>query len=153
MDETKQPGLSIGQIFLARAHFEHRADYLNLPGDAGAGQDHAPVRVSTRVGLKPDGTSGIISITVISDAEDAIYRYEIEMVGVINQDAVANMPVKDFLVKNGPSMMYPFLREAVANLTSRGRFGPSWLRPFNWRAVQGQTAAETTGDSVSQAGE
>jgi preprotein translocase subunit SecB len=144
MDETKQPGLSIAQIFVSRVHFEHRPDFLDLPADAAPSGGQSPVKVQVRTHIKEDGTSGLISVVVTSDADDALYRYEIEMIGVVTQDPEANMPVGDFLVKNGPAIMYPFVREVIANLTLRGRFGPSWLRPFNWRADEPIKAESST---------
>jgi preprotein translocase subunit SecB len=41
-------------------------------------------------------------------------------------------------------MLYPFLREAVANLTGRGRFGPVWLNPFNFMLLAQEVANEGT---------
>ena len=34
---------------------------------------------------------------------------------------------------SAPSLLFPFLREAFASITSRGRFGPVWLNPINTR--------------------
>lgn len=144
MDETKQPGLSVSQIFLSRAHFEHHPNFLSMPADAGAGKDQAPVKVQAKVALSEDGSSGAIAISVTSDSEDALYRYEIEMMGLVSRDPDANLPVRDFLLNNGPALLYPFLREAVASITLRGRFGPNWLKPFNWKAV----LPEATGASA-----
>ena len=45
------------------------------------------------------------------------------------------MPLRDFLAGPAVALLYPFVREAFANLTLRGRFGPVWLNPFNVRAM------------------
>jgi len=150
MDETKQPGLSIGQIFLSRVHFEHHPDFLSMPPDSGAGKDQAQVKVQARIALNEDESSGAIAITLTSDSEDALYRYEIEMMGLVSRDPDTNMPVRDFLLNSGPTVLYPFLREAVANITLRGRFGPIWLKPFNWKAVQSE-AAGASAEAQTQA--
>lgn len=47
----------------------------------------------------------------------------------------ANMPLEKYATISGVSLLYPFLREAVANLTQRGRFGPVWLSPLNVAAA------------------
>jgi preprotein translocase subunit SecB len=149
MDETKQPGLSIGQILLARAHFEHRPDFLALPAETPSGD--LQIRVDVRIGTDESKQTGYISIVVTSEAEEALYRFQVEMVGLVRQNDNPNMPIGEFLTKGAPAMMYPFVREAVANLTGRGRFGPIWLRPFNWNAIAGQLRAAGT-EKVEEAG-
>jgi preprotein translocase subunit SecB len=68
------------------------------------------------------------------------------MVAVVHQVDRARFPDQQ-LVEVVGAMLYPFIREVVANLTIRGRFGPVWLNPFNLRgaiqaAVQQQNAAK-----------
>jgi len=51
-------------------------------------------------------------------------------------DQVApNMPLDRYFTTSGAALLYPFVRQVVADLTSRGRFGPVWLNPMNVTAV------------------
>lgn len=58
---------------------------------------------------------------------------EIEAEGRFRFDA---MPDKDSLNRissvNAPAIMYPFLREAIADITRRAGFAPLHLAPFNF---------------------
>lgn len=36
-----------------------------------------------------------------------------------------------YLTSKGCALLFPFIRETIANLTARGRFGPVWLNPVN----------------------
>lgn len=136
MDETKDPGLLIAQVFLLRAWFEHREDVLDLPHNTPVPELKIDVR--TRIGFKPDDSEGIIILTVqTSDKnENPLYRFLVEIAGSVKQEATKNMGVQEYLTKNGTAMLYPFLREVVANLTLRGRFGPVWLKPINTKLSQ-----------------
>lgn len=79
-----------------------------------------------------------VTLSVASDPEDQSSRYdfEVRMVGIFEPiSGAANMALADFMVVNGGAILYPFAREAVANLTSRGHYGPIWLNPFNIHTV------------------
>ncbi len=133
MDETKQPGLQIAQIFLSAAHLEHRHDALSLPLST---RIEAAIKVNATASVQEDGSQGLLVMSVATDDEkDPLYRFRVEMTALIAVDrSEPNLTVREYLIKQGPAMMYPFLREAVANLTGRGRFGPMWLRPLNLTA-------------------
>jgi preprotein translocase subunit SecB len=134
MDKSRQPGLLIDQIFLLSAHLEHRQDALSLPPTTRVDAD---VKIDVAVGLSEDNSRGILTITVSTvEAEPGpLYRFQVAMCALVRADESApNLPVNEYLTKQGAPSMYPFLREAVANLTGRGRFGPMWLKPLNLTA-------------------
>jgi len=135
VDRAKPPGLSIGQILLERVMFEHRADYLKH--QPGTPIKDLPVALKFRLGLTPDGTKGVLKLTVKTKGEaKPLYRFELSMVALVEvQAGQANMPLEQYAAVSGMSLLYPFLREAVANLTQRGRFGPVWLEPLNVAAA------------------
>ncbi len=135
VDRTKPPGLTIGQILLERAVFEHRADYLKHP--PGTPIKDLPLALEFRLGLTPDGTKGVLKLTVKTrDEAKPLYRFELTMAALVEvQAGHANLPLERYAAVSGMSLLYPFLREAVANLTQRGRFGPVWLSPLNVAAA------------------
>lgn len=137
MDETKQPGLRVGQIFLGSVHFEHRKDALSLPANTNVGELN--IRVNIRAGSTEDETKGLVAVIVETTDEDPLYRFSFEMIALMEQDESKNLGMREFVTKFGSATLYPFLREAVANVTGRGRFGPIWLKPFNVGAVQLET--------------
>ncbi len=46
-----------------------------------------------------------------------------------------NMPIEQYVRSSGPATLFPFIRQVVADLTSKGRFGPLWLSPVNFVAM------------------
>ena len=46
-----------------------------------------------------------------------------------------NFELEAYLKSNGWALLFPFVREALANLTGRGRFGPIWMNPVNVLAL------------------
>lgn len=152
MDKAKQPGLEIEQIFLSVAHFEHRKDALSLPANT---QVQLDVEIMVTRGVSQDESRGMLTVEVATREDaDPIYRLRVAMVGLVRVDAAApNMGIGEFLSNSGPAFIFPFLREAVANLTSRGRFGPVWLRPINLNApdtATGGSAGELQPETRTQ---
>ena len=135
MDPTKQPGVSIGQIVLESVHFDHRADYLGLPPKTDI--RGLQLTLSFQVGLTPDKTKGVLRVRARTpESANALYRLDLTMAALIEVKAgEANMPLERYATVSGVSLLYPFLREAVANVTQRGRFGPIWLSPLNVAAA------------------
>lgn len=143
MDTARQPGISISQIFLESAHFEHREDFLSFP-------PATPMELEMDVGLEAtiatDGSRGRIRLIVKSkEGNDDLYRVALTMTGLIEVDrANSNLPLAQYAPANSWGLLYPFAREAVANLTGRGRFGPVYLKPMNFIAMAGQGVAFAT---------
>lgn len=148
MDETKEPQLKIAQIFLAVANFMHRKDALQLP-TATSVELSIAMKVTAVVG--EDGSGGILSIEAkTDDALDPVYRFQIEMVALVEAEVPSpNLSVHDYLTKMGPTMLFPFLREAVAAVTGRGRFGAVWIKPMNLSNLS--LEAETAGAAGPEA--
>lgn len=141
MDESKQPGIQIAQIFLERATFSHRDDALALPPTTPFQPE---VVVNLQGGVSPDEKAAFVRITVHTKPEDRpLYNFTVAMVALVQ--AVAgqeNLSLREYVEGGAPAMLYPFVREAVASLTWRGRFGPVWLAPFNIGAAMAKPAPE-----------
>lgn len=149
MDRSRQPGLKIGQIYLSVAHFEHRADALELPP---ATKVDAEVELTATSAGTEDERAGMITLAIkTADDKDPIYRFHVEMTALVGVDPDApNLSVREYATKHGPAMLFPFLREAVANLTGRGRFGAIWLNPFNFRLSEAEVEAEAEGAAKAE---
>jgi preprotein translocase subunit SecB len=133
MDTSKDSGIRFDQIFLRTAHFVHREDALQLPATT---QHPTSTNLLLRLQFYKGSALGRagIGVSVSTDPNDRtlLYQFEVEMVALVTEvSGEENMPVSDYV--KGPALMtlVPFIREAVANLTIRGRFGPVWLNPMN----------------------
>jgi preprotein translocase subunit SecB len=131
MDRTKAPGIQIGQVFLEHVEFSHREDYLNLPLSTQAVVGDMNVQVET--GMSPDAKTGLVRVRVWTIPEKRpVYNIRVSMAALVAVDPAApNMPMNTYLAGPGAALLFPFVRQVVADLTWRGRFGPIWLSPTN----------------------
>jgi preprotein translocase subunit SecB len=131
MDRTKAPGIQIGQIFLEHVQFSHRDDYLNLPLTTPAVVGNVNVQLET--GISPDARTGIVRVQVWTLPENKpIYNFRVAMTALVAVDPAApNMPLSTYLAGPGAALLFPFVRQVVADVTLRARFGPIWLSPTN----------------------
>ncbi|CAN5139738.1 hypothetical protein BH09GEM1_BH09GEM1_19610 [soil metagenome] len=149
-DEMNPTGLALGQVFLLSAQFGHRENVLSLPANTLVG----PQQIHIALGLTPlnDGTAYLVQTTVNSLASDdsRLYDFTVTMAGIFEQQLAIKVLSQDEIVEVGAAILFPFVREALANLTIRGRFGPVWLNPISVRAVAARridqvVVAEPTG--------
>ncbi len=134
-DRTKQPGIQIAQIFLERASFAHREDFLTLPVPQGI--PSIDFTTDFESGVSSDGRHGIVRVRARSKPEQRpLYEIDVTMTALlIVVEGQENMPLAEYVRASGPAMLYTFVRQVVADVTSRGRFGPIWLSPVNVLAV------------------
>ncbi len=135
-DPSKQPGVKIAQILLERATFRHRDDYLIVAApspDAIVGT----INVQVDGGLSEDQKTGLVRIRVQTIPENRpFYELDVAMIALVTVDEAApNMPLDRYFTNSGTALLYPFVRQVVADLTWRGRFGPVWLNPMNVTAM------------------
>ncbi len=140
MDRTKQPGIEIGQIVVERASFEHRADYLALPAETKV--PPLPLRLTASFGMDAAQRQGAIKVELSTDqSKNPIYVVAVTLVALVRVvEGAENMSLEQYATVHGGAMLFPFIREIVADLTGRGRFGPVWLQPVNLAAPLPQPA-------------
>jgi preprotein translocase subunit SecB len=132
------PTIRIGQILLERAEFEHREDYLDLPPTTPAGAEG--VRIEVQSALSDDRSRAVTKLRAHTQAvENPVYRFDVVFAVIAEIDPLpASLTVDRYIVGSTVGFLAPFLREMVANLTLRGRFGPVWLQPVNPREIAAQ---------------
>lgn len=125
------PLIRIGQILLERAEFEHREDYLDLPPTTPAAAEG--VRIEVESALSEDRVRAVTKLRAHTHAvENPVYRFDVIFAVIAEiESAPMSLTVDRYIVGSTLSFLMPFLREMVANLTLRGRFGPVWLQPVN----------------------
>ncbi len=134
-DPSKQPGVKIAQILLEEATFGHRGDYLTSSTTPTPDNIVGTLNIELQTGVSADGKNGLVRLRVTTIPENRpFYEFDVAMVALVTVDeTAANMPLDQY-VKVGGALLYPFVREVVAELTWRGRFGPVWLNPVNFIA-------------------
>jgi preprotein translocase subunit SecB len=143
MDASKQPGLQIDQVFLLQAHFTHREDALAVPPQTPIA--NLPLRIEAKVAGGNEGNAAAIRLRAFTEEQpDLLYNFDVEIAAIVTViPGEANLDPIEYVRGSGWFVFYPFLREAVANLTMKGRFGPVWLKPVNIAAaaVEAEAAA------------
>lgn len=133
--------LTIGQILLEEVRFKHRrSDFLSLPGGE---QVQSTVNLTIETLNSDSWDSAAVRLRIVSDAPEAPYHFDVSYVVVyeIDFEGAATRPT-DFRQRvgvTGATMALPFVRELVANLSSRGRFGPTWIAPTDFSALVQET--------------
>lgn len=141
---TVRPPFKIIQLFTTEASMKHRGDYLSRPSNT----PHHPQQISVTMKMREanDGAARLVYVVVETNPNDgdekALYDFSVEMIGIV--DEVDSTAFNDRqLVEVVATILFPFVRETVANLTGRGRFGPALLNPFNVHGAV-QVASEAT---------
>jgi len=134
MDQSKQPGIQIDQIFLHEAHFTHGKNALSLPPTYRV--EGLSLQLQTKFAGKRGERGALVAVRVQTTDPDGAYNIAVEVVMVVSAvPGEENLDPLEYVQRMGPSTLFPFLREAVASLTLKGRFGALWLKPFNFVAA------------------
>ena len=97
-----------------------------------------------------------LSVTVtVSSNEKTIYLVEVQQAGIFHISGFPNDTVKRMLATVCPNILFPFGREMVADLVTRGGFPQLLLAPVNFDAlyvqhqqqVQEQAQAQSQGET------
>src|SRR6266508_464242 len=129
MDTTKQPGLQIAQVILLVAQFAHREYAFALPPNTPI--PDLPIQVEVKVGGKAGEPAAVLRLRVFTEkSPESLYSFDVEIAALVTRvPGEENLDPFAYVSGMGSAAFFPFLREAVANLTMRGRFGPIWLKP------------------------
>jgi len=121
---------SIAGIHLNEAHFSINQLYK--------GEKNKPIKISHSVEIKYKQTDNILHVlvSVSSDSENQPFRFSVAWEGSF---AFEEMPLKEKLDRivhiNCASIIYPYVRESIADLTRRSGRMPLNIAPFNFVAM------------------
>jgi preprotein translocase subunit SecB len=90
--------------------------------------------------ISEDNYEVVLSITVTAknEAEEIVYLAEIKQAGVFLIKGLAEEPLAQTLGSFCPNVLFPYAREAVDSVVSRGSFPPLMLAPVNFDAIYQQ---------------
>lgn len=150
MTEQEKPPFRLAQIFLIEAAFGHRGNPLLKPADTKV--QPQKINVGMQLQHMNDGSASQVIVTVQTNPEDgdpnALYDFHVVMSALVESVDRERFDDK-YIIGALTTMVFPFLRELVANLTVRGRFGVVWLNPFNvQKALEKPLEAVAVGDAV-----
>ena len=138
-DQTKQGAQPIqvqvvGQ-YIKDLSFENPniAKLLSEPGD------NPNIKITVNVSSNGAGTdlfeSSIDFNAQASNKHGVIYELELVYAGLFRVKNVPEQTLQPFLLINCPSILFPFLRRIVADITREGGFPPLLLDPIDFAAL------------------
>jgi preprotein translocase subunit SecB len=74
-----------------------------------------------------------------------VYELEIVYAGVFNLKNIPQQALEPFLLINCPSILFPFLRRIVADISREGGFPPLLLDPFDFASLYVRRQQERAG--------
>jgi preprotein translocase subunit SecB len=132
--DAEQPQFSIQRIYLKDLSFE-------TPQGPSAFKKKWQPKVSQDLNTKTnpveDGLFEValrVTITV-ADGEDTIYIVEAEQAGLFNVSGFAEEQLPQILNTTCPGILFPYLRETLDNVVTKGSFPALLLPPINFDAL------------------
>lgn len=92
-----------------------------------------------------------MTVTVKVDDEKVAYLIEVHQSGVFQISGFSGDQVKHILTSQCPTILYPYIREAVDSVVIKAGFPPLALPPLNFDAILAKATAEARGRSAAAA--
>ncbi len=143
MTENTPPEFSIQRIYIKDLSFESpqspqvfRAEWqpeINLQLQT---QTHA---------LDEDAHEVVLSVTVTATFEQkTVFLVEVKQAGIFTLKHFPEAQLKAMLGSVCPGILFPYVREAVSDVVTRGTFPQLYLTPINFDALYAQHLTEQT---------
>lgn len=123
-------GFSVESILLTESQFSRKAniDFANSKQE---------ITFETGVGTKDNIVNVKLTTSVINKLQDEVqYKIEVTMVGVFKRDGESKITSNDDFGRiNGAAIIFPFVREHIANIALKAGLGSIILPPVNFTEV------------------
>lgn len=153
--ETQQPQFSIQRIYVKDISFE-------TPQGAAAFQKQWKPKVSQDLNTKSKKISDdlyevVLRVTItMADEDSTLYLIEVEQAGLFTIKGFADQQLPQVINATCPSILFPYLRDTIDNIVTKGSFPALMLPPINFDALFAnavQQAAEEANSAESGEGE
>ena len=123
-------GFSVESILLTESQFSRKAniDFANSKQE---------VTFETGVGSKDNIVNVELTTSVTNKLQDEVqYKIEVTIVGVFKRDGESKITNNDDFGRiNGAAIIFPFVREHIANIALKAGLGSIILPPVNFTEV------------------
>ena len=92
-----------------------------------------------------------LTITANSQEDKTLFLAEVHQAGIFAVSGVEGVQLRHLLTAGCPQILFPYAREAVDNLATRGGFPPLALPPINFDALFAQQMAKEKEKAEAQA--
>jgi preprotein translocase subunit SecB len=148
--ENSQPQFAIQRIYLKDLSFETP----NTPTIFN-GQGEAAVNIDLNSGaarLDESIYEVVLSLTVTSKLGDKVaYLVEVKQAGIFTLSGFNEADLNGMLHSFCPNILFPYVREAISDVVSKGSFPQLILAPINFDAVYAQHLKQQSASQEKEA--
>jgi preprotein translocase subunit SecB len=127
VDTSREPGIRLSGIVVDRIRFDD-VEVGNAPGR----NLQFEFSLSRKLWTSPPSLDVTIALRISAPEPSTKFALEIAMTGRFEPiEQTPNLALQEFAAVNGPAIVMPFVREAVANITARSRNGIVLLPAVN----------------------
>jgi len=132
--EAQQPQFSIQRIYVKDISFE-------TPQGAAAFQKQWKPKVSQDLNTKSKKISDdlyevALRVTItMADEDSTLYLIEVEQAGLFTIKGFAEQQLPQVINATCPSILFPYLRDTIDNVVTKGSFPALMLPPINFDAL------------------
>lgn len=139
MKKNEQQGIIFDKIIFEKINVEINPEFK--PEDIGKGLD---VDISLNADGKIDKSNKTLifklETTLFENTENRPFNIFIKSIGFFSVKDEADIPIlEEFSKINAPALMFPFVRETIADLTLKTGYPPLLLPPINIIALIGKS--------------
>jgi len=130
--ETPAGPITLTRVILREVHYEE-LETSTVPSPLPPGQRMA---VSTDVGAQlrifADGMEMFVHAEIAPDPKYQPFVIRASISGLFGRNSqTSDEELLEFGTHAGIRILFPYIREIVSNVSSRGAFGPLWIDPIN----------------------
>ena len=158
MAEENQAGESTKQLLLQKIYIKDFSFESPQAPEVFASRVTPQTQLNIRSGAKEvsvDTQEVTLTLTIeAKDQERTLFLIELEQAGVFVMQGYSPEEMQMLVGSYCPGTLYPFAREAVAEMVSRGGFPQLLLQPINFDALYAQSVRErqqSNGENPSEA--
>ena len=150
MADTAQPGgpppgtasFSIEKIYVKDLSLENPGAPQSFRQQEGP-QIEIGLRTSGNQ-IEPDIFESVLTITLTAKvAEKTLFLVEAAQAGIFTIKGIPADQLQGVLAVHCPTVLFPYVRETIADAVARAGFPPVHLAPFNFEALYAQQVGQT----------
>ena len=135
------PGFSIEKIYIKDLSLE------NPGAPQSFRQQEAPqIEIGLRTNgdqIEPDVFESVLTVTLTAKVGDrTLFLVEAAQAGIFTIKGIPTEQMQGVLAVHCPTVLFPYVRETIADAVARAGFPPVHLAPINFEALYAQQAAQ-----------
>lgn len=148
--ESAAPGFSIEKIYVKDLSLENPGAPMSFR------QQEAPqIEVGLRTSgeqIEPNVYEAVLTITLTAKSGDkTVFLVEASQAGIFTIRGVPPEQIQSVLAVHCPTVIFPYIRETLADAVTRAGFPPVHLAPINFESLYAQQLSQMTPQATAAA--